>query len=117
MALDSDRDADLTFDELACALAVFHPNQKTERKLAFAFLALDVNRDGLVDEVDLNIALRGITGSALSDAQLRAVCQFALRKHGVKQLRKDGKRRYVLDLEHFEAALADDIHDRMSVMF
>jgi len=63
----------VNFKEFVRLLSAFSPRASRREKLAFMFEIYDVDGDGLISASDINLMLRQLAGSALSDNQIKAI--------------------------------------------
>lgn len=68
----------LNFKEFVKLLAPFSPNASREEKIAFMFLVYDTDGDGIISRDDMQIMLRQLAGSSVTDEDLQLVIDKAL---------------------------------------
>ncbi|WIA16114.1 hypothetical protein OEZ86_007621 [Tetradesmus obliquus] len=91
----------VNFVDFARLLAAFSDRASYEEKVRFIFRVYDVDGDGLVTHDDMQIMLRQLAGSSLSDDDIAWVVRKALQEAGSPQ---------GLSLEAFKATLhAEDL--------
>jgi serine/threonine-protein phosphatase 2B regulatory subunit len=89
----------VNFKDFVALLSAFSAQASTEDKLQLLFRVYDVDGDGLICPEDLELVLRQLGGSALSEAELQQVVSQVFEEVGAPA---SG-----MDVEHFSKALQD----------